>query len=125
MSIILVCVSIVNLLHCLVSLYLSFASFLKCVLILLVAMELTADVDPHVMLVSVGSGASSCAVQCLQCSCFCHVSLSSIHCPPAHHPCCFWESLLYVNLVLLNFPVSYHFLLVLGSDTFSPCCHSS
>uniref|UniRef100_A0A803XLM8 Core-binding factor subunit beta n=1 Tax=Meleagris gallopavo TaxID=9103 RepID=A0A803XLM8_MELGA len=34
--------------------------------------QLTADVDPHVMLVSVGSGASSCAVQCLQCSCFCH-----------------------------------------------------
>lgn len=120
-------VSTLSLLHCLVSLflYLSSAAILKRVLILLVAMELTADIDPHIRLVSMGSGDPSCAAQCLQCSCFCHVSLRDIHCPPAHHPCCFWESLLYTNLVLLHFPVSYHFLLVLRSDMYiSPCCCS-
>lgn len=115
-----------NLLHSLVSLflYLLFVSSPRTVLILLEAIDLTVDVDPKITLVSE-------LVQVLHdtwhsingACCFVMWGPTSVHCSP--HPCQFWVSLPYTNLMLLHFPVSYHYLITnTGLATFFPCCHS-
>lgn len=94
------------------------ASLFKTVVMLLVAVDRTADFDPKITLMSEGAEVPHTVLPI--------DSVPTVLCKSSSrssHPLTF-GSLSYANVALLHFPGSYHFVLTLGSDKIFLCCHA-